>query len=92
MPWREACRLYFKDRSDLAIFAKLPSKLAAYRDHRVNLKGEDALLLVSELKKCPTRPTMGFVPVKTVDRQLHRTRQLHQPFFGNASHDFDPAH
>jgi hypothetical protein len=51
--WREARRLYFKDRSDRAIFARLPGKLAAYREHRVNLKGEDALLLVSELKKCP---------------------------------------
>lgn len=51
--WDEARRLYFKDRSDEAIFSRLPDKLAAYREHRVNLKGEDALLLVAELRKHP---------------------------------------
>lgn len=52
--WDRACRLYFKDRS---LEALLPSEerreiLAAYREHRVNRKAEDALLLVAELKRC----------------------------------------
>jgi hypothetical protein len=56
--WRAACGLYFKDRSDRAMFARLPGKLAAYRQHRVNRKAEDALLLVAELRKYPARPTL----------------------------------
>ena len=52
--WDRACRLYFKDRS---LEALLPSEerreiLAAYREHRVNRKAEDALLLVAELQRC----------------------------------------
>jgi hypothetical protein len=51
--WDEANRLYFKDRTDEAIFAMLPGKLGAYREHRVSRKAEDALLLIAELKTCP---------------------------------------
>jgi hypothetical protein len=52
--WDEANRLYFKDRTDEAIFSMLPGKLGDYRQHRVNRKAEDALLLIAELKACPT--------------------------------------
>ena len=53
--WEAACRLYFKDRTDEAIFATSgdPAKLAAYREHRVSRKAEDALELIAELKNCP---------------------------------------
>lgn len=52
--WERACRLHFKDRSVEALLAdeergELP---AAYRQHHVNRKAEDALLLISELKQC----------------------------------------
>lgn len=52
--WERASHLHFKDRS---IEALIPSQermeiLAAYRQHRVNRKAEDALLLISELKHC----------------------------------------
>jgi hypothetical protein len=55
--WERACRLYFKDRS---LEALLPSEerreiLAAYREHRVNRKAEDALLLIAELKRSTVR-------------------------------------
>ncbi|KQU96585.1 TfuA-like protein [Devosia sp. Root105] len=55
--WDRACRLYFKDRS---LEALLPSEerreiLAAYREHRVNRKAEDALLLIAELKRSTVR-------------------------------------
>jgi hypothetical protein len=60
--WREACRLYFKDRSDEAVFANLPGKLDAYREHRVNRKGEDALLLIAELKACPAHLAPALAP------------------------------
>ena len=49
----QANRLYFKDRSDEAMFAGLPpAKLAAYREHHIDRKAEDALLLIAELKTC----------------------------------------
>lgn len=52
--WDGARDLYFKDRTDEAMFAGLdPAKLAAYRRHRVNRKAEDALLLIAELRQCP---------------------------------------
>lgn len=54
--WERACSLYFKDRT---VEALIPSPerqeiFAAYREHRVNRKAEDALLLISELKQCTT--------------------------------------
>ena len=53
--WEQACRLHFRDRTDEALFSgHRPEALAAYRTHRVNRKAEDALLLVAELKQCPT--------------------------------------
>ncbi|HEV2518122.1 MAG TPA: TfuA-like protein [Devosia sp.] len=54
--WERACRLYFKDRSIEALLPadERPEILAAYREHRVNRKAEDALLLVAELKTCTT--------------------------------------
>ncbi len=53
--WAEACRLYFKDRTDDALFSAHgdAGALAAYRKHRVNRKAEDLLLLVAELRECP---------------------------------------
>lgn len=53
--WERAHRLHFKDRSMEAL---IPSQergeiLAAYREHKVNRKAEDALLLIDELKTCP---------------------------------------
>lgn len=52
--WARACRLYFKDRSIEALFPaeERPEILAAYREHRINRKAEDALLLIAELKHC----------------------------------------
>lgn len=52
--WERACRLYFKDRSLEALVpaGERSEILAAYRKHRVNRKAEDALLLISELKRC----------------------------------------
>lgn len=50
--WDRANRLYFKDRTDEALFSgERPAALAAYRTYRVNRKAEDALLLVEELKQ-----------------------------------------
>lgn len=53
--WERAHRLHFKDRSIDALFAAddRAGMLAAYREHRINRKAEDALLLVAELKHCP---------------------------------------
>jgi len=52
--WQQASRIYFKDRSDEAMFAGFPSEwLAAYRLHHIDRKAEDALLLIEELKTCP---------------------------------------
>lgn len=52
--WERACHLHFKDRSAEAM---IPAReridiLAAYRQHRVNRKAQDALLLIAELKAC----------------------------------------
>jgi hypothetical protein len=63
--WEQACRLYFKDRTDEALFAgQRPDALDAYREYRVNRKAEDALLLVAELKqsaatRSEARPWLG---------------------------------
>lgn len=58
--WERACRLYFKDRSPEALVppGERSAILAAYRQHRVNRKAEDALLLVAELRSCtaPGKP------------------------------------
>jgi hypothetical protein len=58
--WLEACRLHFKDRTVDAIFkgAGCSWKAPAYEEHRVDQKGEDALLLVAELRK-PVAPPTG---------------------------------
>ena len=56
--WDRACRLYFKDRSVEALFAadERPELLAAYGEHRINRKAEDALQLIAELKLCAAAP------------------------------------
>jgi hypothetical protein len=56
--WREACRLHFKDRTVDAIFAAGWSRARAdtYEEHRVNRKGEDALLLVDQLREAAPLP------------------------------------
>jgi hypothetical protein len=60
--WDRACQLYFKDRTDEAMFsAAEESLLAAYRTHRINQKAEDALLLIDELRRCPEAPRSSFV-------------------------------
>lgn len=54
--WERACSLYFQDRSVEALFAD-EERLgldAAYREHLVNRKAEDALLLIAELKQSAT--------------------------------------
>jgi hypothetical protein len=45
--------LYFKDRTDEAMFVGMPVTLAAYREHRVGQKTLDALLLIEELRRTP---------------------------------------
>jgi hypothetical protein len=61
--WNRARRVYFKDRSIEALFPveERPALRAAYREHRINRKAEDALLLIAELKACaamaPPLPT-----------------------------------
>ena len=52
--WESANRIHFKDRTDEAMFAGWsdPRMLQAYRDNRVNQKGEDAMLLVARLREC----------------------------------------
>ena len=55
--WDRACRLYFKDRS---LEALVPTEerqeiAAAYREHKVNRKAADAVLLISELKRSTLR-------------------------------------
>jgi hypothetical protein len=59
--WLEACRLHFKDRTVDAIFDGAGSrrKALAYEEHRVNRKGEDALLLITELRKAVEAPPSG---------------------------------
>ena len=59
--WKAACRLHFKDRTDEAIFSgrEASAALSAYREHRVNRKAEDALLLIAELRKCATVRSQG---------------------------------
>ena len=56
--WDRASRLYFKDRSVEALFApdERPEVLAAYSEHYINRKAEDALQLVDELKLCSATP------------------------------------
>ena len=55
--WDRACRLYFKDRSAETLFAEAPPELlAAYDEHRINRKADDALQLIAELKLCPATP------------------------------------
>ena len=56
--WDRACATYFKDRSVDALFPaeERPELLAAYLQHRVNQKAEDALVLVAELKLCAATP------------------------------------
>jgi len=63
--WERACRLHFKDRTAEAMIAtnERPEILAAYGEHRINRKAEDAKLLVSALQRCtapsvrrPTKP------------------------------------
>ena len=58
--WEHANRLYFKDRTDEALFVGQRSGLLAeYRAHRIDRKAEDALLLVAELRQCPDKRTQG---------------------------------
>lgn len=58
--WEQACRLYFKDRTDEALFAgQRSAALAAYRTYRVNRKAEDAVLLVAELRQTSATPAAG---------------------------------
>ena len=49
----KARQIHFKDRTDEAMFAEAPHILAAYRQHRIGQKAEDALALVAALKACP---------------------------------------
>jgi hypothetical protein len=59
--WARARRLYFKDRTDEALFSgQRAAILAAYRDHRVDRKAEDALLLVTELKQTAATRAEGW--------------------------------
>jgi hypothetical protein len=59
--WARASALYFKDRTDAALFAGQPSTmLSAYRTHRVNRKAEDALLLLAELRQAPATRAQGW--------------------------------
>lgn len=53
--WERANRLHFKDRSIETLLAteERSAILAAYREHKINRKAEDALLLIAELKQCP---------------------------------------
>lgn len=52
--WDAARRIHFKDRTDEAIFAEAaPHALAAYRQHRIGQKAQDALELIVALKACP---------------------------------------
>lgn len=66
--WERACRLHFKDRTAEAMIAADERReiLAAYGEHRINRKAEDAKLLVSALQRCTApsgrRPTTSEHP------------------------------
>ncbi|OEO30832.1 hypothetical protein VW23_019380 [Devosia insulae DS-56] len=69
--WQRACRLYFKDRSTEVLLPaeERPEIFAAYRQHRVNRKAEDALLLVAELK------------TRAIQASPHQAELQHPSFF-----------
>jgi hypothetical protein len=81
--WQRACSLYFQDRTLQALFAaeERAELVAAYRQHLVNRKAEDALLLIAELKQCAT--TLSAPSTKT-ERQSPFTRQVLAGMVGSA--------
>jgi hypothetical protein len=62
--WQGACRLHFKARTIEALFPppERPELPAAYRQHRINQKAQDALQLIAELQRWTAPDTAPPLP------------------------------